>query len=55
LLKDQLKEQIEVLEEASWVDDNDVNNCSSCNTPFSVTVRRHHCRFGCPLDFMMMT
>ncbi|XP_070536598.1 FYVE and coiled-coil domain-containing protein 1-like [Ptychodera flava] len=27
-----------------WLDDKEVNNCMQCQTEFSLTVRRHHCR-----------
>ena len=28
----------------SWVDDNTINNCYSCNIKFSIINRKHHCR-----------
>ncbi len=27
-----------------WKDDTDVKECNSCQLPFSLTVRKHHCR-----------
>lgn len=27
-----------------WIDDKDVQQCMECEAPFSLTVRRHHCR-----------
>jgi len=27
-----------------WIEDSDVNACKKCNEPFSLWIRRHHCR-----------
>uniref|UniRef100_A0A915DBE4 FYVE-type domain-containing protein n=1 Tax=Ditylenchus dipsaci TaxID=166011 RepID=A0A915DBE4_9BILA len=44
----ELREEIQPLNEAAWVKDADVKDCKLCESPFSVTQRRHHCRnCGC--------
>ena len=29
---------------SQWIKDDSVNNCYSCNTPFTLFKRKHHCR-----------
>ena len=33
-----------------WQNDEDVSNCNKCQKPFTVVVRKHHCR-GCGMIF----
>ena len=46
LLRDRLDDQVDVMEEISWVDDDDVSHCTACGSQFTVTLRKHHCRLG---------
>ncbi|KAK3106246.1 hypothetical protein FSP39_015970 [Pinctada imbricata] len=41
---DELAYQQKVQASEKWLDDKNVLNCMGCKTPFSFTVRKHHCR-----------
>lgn len=44
LKMEDLKEAQQMMKEAQWADDREVNDCKQCNKPFSVSRRKHHCR-----------
>lgn len=33
-----------IIQTPTWIQDNDTQQCSMCNTPFTFLNRRHHCR-----------
>ncbi|XP_063969626.1 RUN and FYVE domain-containing protein 2-like isoform X2 [Lytechinus pictus] len=44
LRMDSMKEVVQSAEGRVWADDKDVKNCMTCDKPFSVARRKHHCR-----------
>ncbi|XP_041485704.1 RUN and FYVE domain-containing protein 2-like isoform X1 [Lytechinus variegatus] len=44
LKMDSMKEVVQSAEGRVWADDKDVKNCMTCDKPFSVSRRKHHCR-----------
>lgn len=57
----ELKERSKIAEElgngramaTDWTPDQEVTNCNCCNTAFSITKRKHHCRYVQVLNMLL--
>ena len=41
----ELQEELLPMSEAQWEKDSNVNSCEGCNIQFTVSKRKHHCRY----------